>query len=204
MVVNSRLRCYFVRDNLQDESCTPNRLQNLLQEIILTKKENFMIRLYTFCILLAWLCNIHAVTPQLLIEAQHTLESGHYEQTTLYLQTGLRGLRGECGTSPSVWALNICQSRKFCYAAPDKVSLWLENRPKGTVKVLVKNLNTSDFVQFGWKASDAMTLDWPKKVPISSNATYNIKIWNRKFSSEKKISLYQIPQGLKTITKKAE
>jgi hypothetical protein len=163
-----------------------------------------MIRLCTFFILLAWLCNIHAVTPHPLFEAQHTLESGHYEQTILYLQTGLRGLRGECGTSPNVWALNICQSRKFCYAAPDKVSLWLEKRPKKTVKVLVKNLGTSDWIKFSWKASDAMTLDWPKKVSISSGTTYNIKIWNRKFKLEKNISLYQIPQGLKTITEQAE
>jgi len=161
-----------------------------------------MIRLYTFLILLAWLCNIHAVTSQPLVEAKYTLESGHYE--LLYLQTGLRGLRGECGTSPNVWALNICQSNKFCYAAPDEVSLWLEKRPKGTVKVLVKNLGTSDLIKFSWKASDATTLDWPKKVPISSGATYNIKIWKRKFKIEKKISLYQIPQELKTIAAKTE
>jgi len=112
--------------------------------------------------------------------------------------------RGECGTPPNVWTLNICQSNKFCYAAPDKVSLWLEKRPKGTVRVLVNNLDTSDFIEFSWKTSDA-TLDWPEKlVPISSGATYNIEIWKRKFRFEKEISLHQIPVELETITEKAE
>jgi len=112
--------------------------------------------------------------------------------------------RGECGTPPNVWTLNICQSNKFCYAAPDKVSLWLEKRPKGTVRVLVKNMDTSDSIELSWKTSDATTLDWPKKVPISSGAIYNIKIWKRKFTFEKEISLYQIPAELETITEKAE
>jgi hypothetical protein len=85
-----------------------------------------MIRLYAFLILLMWLCNIHVVTAQPLIEAQHALESGHYEQAISYWKTGLRG---KCGMSPNVWALNFCQSHKFCYAAPDEVSLWLEKRP---------------------------------------------------------------------------
>ena len=163
-----------------------------------------MIRLYAFFILLVWLCNIHAVTPQPLIEAQHTLESGHYEQAISYWQTGLRGLRGECGTSPNVWTLNICQSYKFCYAAPDEVSLWLEKRPRGTAKVLVENSNTSDSIRLSWRKSDT-TLDWQEKlVPIYSGASYRIKIWQRKFRFEKEISLYQIPPELKTITAKAK
>ena len=163
-----------------------------------------MIRLYAFFILLVWLCNIHAVTPQPLIEAQHTLESGHYEQAISYWQTGLRGLRGECGTPPNVWALNICQSNKFCYAAPNEVSLWLEKRHQGTAKILVENLNSSDSINLSWKKSDT-TWDWPEKwVPINSCASYRIKIWKRKFTFEKEISLHQIPPELKTITAKAK
>jgi hypothetical protein len=112
--------------------------------------------------------------------------------------------RGDCGTSPNVWALNLCQSRKFCYTTPSEVSLWLEKRPKGTATVLIENSDTSDSIELSWRKSDT-TLDWPEKsVPISSGAIYQIKIQKRKFTFEKEISLFQIPPELGTAKAKAE
>ena len=108
----------------------------------------------------------------------------------------------ETGTPPNVWALDICRSRN-CYAAADEVSLWFEKRPHRTAKVLIENLDNSDSIKLSWKASDA-TLDWPEKLPIKSGASYKIKIWNRTFTFEEEISLYQIPSEHKTISAKAE
>ena len=103
--------------------------------------------------------------------------------------------RGACETGippkkpPSIWALDICRIHQssICYATPKEVNLWLEKRPERTVKVRIKNLNTSKFVKLSWKASDP-TLDWPEDtMPIISGASYEIKIANRTFKYNGKI-----------------
>jgi hypothetical protein len=75
---------------------------------------------------------------------------------------------------------------------------------RGTTKVLIENLNTSDSIRLSWRKFGT-TLDWREKlVPIYSGASYRIKIWRRKFTFEKEISLYQVPPELKTIAAKAK
>jgi hypothetical protein len=114
--------------------------------------------------------------------------------------------RSLCGSEtrnpPHVWALDICQSRS-CYASPNEVSLWLEERPDRTAQVSVENLDSSTATKLRWKASDT-TLAWSKELPIKSGASYQIKIWNRTFQFQKEISLYQIPTKHKTVAAKAK
>ena len=105
---------------------------------------------------------------------------------------------------PNVWALDICQSRN-CYAAPNQVSLWWEKRPPNrTVQVKVKNLNNSDSVRLSWSKKNT-TWDWPEEsMPIYSGTSYQIRIWNRSFEFQGKISLYQIPTEHETVAAKAK
>ncbi len=113
--------------------------------------------------------------------------------------------RGDCEakTPPNVWTLDICQSHS-CYVNPNEVSLWLAERPDRTVKVSVENQDTLDSAKLSWKKS-VTTLDWPKKkVPIYSNTSYKVRVWNRIFKFEKEISLHQIPAEHKTIDAQAK
>ncbi len=109
---------------------------------------------------------------------------------------------GECGIPPNVWALNICETYKFCYSAQDKVSLWLKKRPAGAVRVRVENTKTADSIELRWKTS-AKTWFWPvERLPIQSDVTYWIEIKTRNPYLSKAIILQQMPV-LKTTADKA-
>ena len=112
--------------------------------------------------------------------------------------------RGGCGTSQDVWALNICETDKFCYTNQSQVSLWLGERPKEAGMVKLENTETGNSVDLRWKAS-AETLVWPvKKFPIQPNTFYWVEISTRTFRFSKKIVLQQIPADRKTLAEKTK
>ncbi|MDM8561688.1 hypothetical protein [Candidatus Parabeggiatoa sp. HSG14] len=115
--------------------------------------------------------------------------------------------RGECGISPNVWTLNLCESNTFCYVAKEKVSFWLpdEQRSKITVRVIIENTETQVKAELNWEASEPI-LAWPtKKMPLSSEVDFfSIELKKRRSSTlHKEIILYKIPVALQTNAEKA-
>ena len=116
--------------------------------------------------------------------------------------------RGECGESPSPWALNICESNTFCYVDPKQLSLWLPDgkRPSGTVRAVIENSQTGATTELSWRSS-ATTLEWPvTKMPIYSDIAYfAVKLKKRRVSVfNKEIILYKIPVDRKTKGERAD
>ncbi len=115
--------------------------------------------------------------------------------------------RGECGRSPSLWALNLCESNTFCYVTQEQVSLWLpkDERLNKSVRAVIENSQSGAKAQLTWKIS-APTLAWPEKVPLSSEeVSFSIKLKKRGHSVfYKEIFLYQIPAYRQTNAERAD
>jgi hypothetical protein len=116
-----------------------------------------------------------------------------------------RRRRGECESSPDVWALNVCETDRFCYPAPEKVRLWLpmHKRSGRTDRLVITNTETFESIILSWRASDATRI-WPlEKMPIYSDVPYLIQLKRELVYFSKAIVLYQIPDHLKTTAEKA-
>lgn len=115
--------------------------------------------------------------------------------------------RGECGTSPNTWALNLCESNTFCYLTEEEVSLWLPEaqRLNQRVRVEIKNMQNGAKTQLIWPALTP-TLAWPiKKRSLSSGEAFSIELKKRRHSLfYKEIFLYPIPAYLQTNAQRAE
>jgi len=116
--------------------------------------------------------------------------------------------RGECGISPTPWALNLCKSNTFCYVSQEQVSLWLpeDQRSKGTVRAVIENTQSGAETKLSWR-SWAPTLAWPtEKMPLSSeDVSFSIELKKRRESVfYKEIFLYPIPAYLQTNSERAD
>lgn len=102
--------------------------------------------------------------------------------------------RGNCSTSPDVWTINLCEPPpSFCYFVSEQVKLWLpeKQRSKRMDKLEIKKSGSkpSETVIKRWSASQKV-LDWPKMIPIESDAVYNLML--DKSDSEKVIKMRKI------------
>lgn len=135
---------------------------------------------------------------------ESTVPSYSQEQQPLLLAEKFGNRRrGNCGISPDVWALNICDTGPFCYTTAEKVSLWLpeNNRSGRTDKLVIKNTVNQEQLELRWPASQA-TLAWPaNQMPISSGTPYLIQVQRSNYYKE--ITLYKIPENL-SETQRAE
>jgi len=130
-----------------------------------------------------------------------------YEQGEQPLQVAAKldtRRRGDCGTPPDAWTLNICEPHPFCYVASKTVKLWLsEKQRSGRMdKLVIKKSGTPKGIEERWSASKK-TLDWPiRKMPIESGKAYLIKLKNSSSSNE--ISMYEIPETKQTLDEQVE
>ncbi|RKZ42525.1 MAG: hypothetical protein DRQ49_01575 [Gammaproteobacteria bacterium] len=120
------------------------------------------------------------------------------EQPLLLAEKYSNRRRGDCGTSPDIWALNICETSKFCYVQPENVSLWLseDKRAEWVDWVFIKDSVSHKEVELRWSASK-QTLAWPwqiKRMPIQSGKLYLIK--RKGDMTYNEVILYQIPANL--------
>lgn len=114
--------------------------------------------------------------------------------------------RSECGVSPSIWTLNLCETHKFCYLASQKLQLWepKHKRARGSKRLLIKNIQTQKKIELTWRASQE-TIAWPiEKMPIESGAAYLIQLKKRRVYFEREIYLYQVPNHLETAVEKMD
>jgi hypothetical protein len=114
--------------------------------------------------------------------------------------------RSECGVSPSLWTLNLCETHKFCYLAQKQVKLWepQHKRSRRTKRLLIKNTRTQQRVELTWRASQE-TIDWPiEQMPIESGTAYLIQLKKRRVYFEREIYLYQVPNYLKTTRQRVD
>jgi hypothetical protein len=136
-----------------------------------------------------------------------TAVSSQEEQPRLLAGRFDRRQRGECGTPPHIWALNLCQTEPFCYADPFSVELWQpKDKRSGYRKDRLVIENTApggQQVRIRWQASKA-TRAWPmSKMPIQSGTAYLITLKKSQGHSLKKIKMYQIPADYNTNAQRA-
>ncbi|MDM8557475.1 hypothetical protein [Candidatus Parabeggiatoa sp. HSG14] len=106
--------------------------------------------------------------------------------------------QNNCGTSPNVWTLNICESAPFCYVTPLDMNLWLakDKRTGQTERLTIVNNFTGQKTERRWKAKNP-TLHWPiKDMPIQSGTSYLMILKKGRHSFSNGITLYQIPADL--------
>ncbi len=75
--------------------------------------------------------------------------------------------------SPTLWHVDVSQSGKVCLADPSNVMLWRSNAARAATLTLTKPDGSTATAQ--WPAGQA-TLAWPKDVPISSGAQYQLSV----------------------------
>jgi hypothetical protein len=111
--------------------------------------------------------------------------------------------RGECGTPPNVWSVNLCEAIPFCYVTEKRVSLWLpaeQRSGRTTDRLVIKDPDSQQEVELRWPASLAV-MDWPfKQLPIHSGTSYLIKL--KEDSNYHEIILQQVPPEITGVADK--
>ena len=130
------------------------------------------------------------------LSTSSSIMSSRPQPTTLLLAEKFSSRRrGECGVSPALWTINICETTNFCYKKSEDVSIWLpqEYRSGRTTDRLVI-INSQGEIELRWAASQE-SLPWPlKQMPINSGIPYLIGLKDNGNYSQ--VMFYQIPAQL--------
>ena len=154
----------------------------------------------------------HFLLSMLLVVGLNTsMASEYFENSeTAFFQEGPpdkkkdQRRRGDCEDSPSLWTLNLCETHKFCYLAPETVNLWPPKHPRGTKRLVIKNTQTQQRIELTWRSSKE-TMEWPiESLPIESGTAYLIQLKKRRIYFEREIYLYQVPNYLTTTLEQVD
>jgi hypothetical protein len=104
----------------------------------------------------------------------------------------------------SLWLVDVSTPTKrfYCVAPASPVILWRPEEQSQTAStLLIKHKSNGQEVRLEWPAHQT-TLAWPSRLPVIYGDTYIVEVKANRYSTFKKLVLYQLPESLPTNSHK--
>jgi hypothetical protein len=103
-----------------------------------------------------------------------------------------------------LWLVDVTTPtrRFYCVAPAAPVILWRPEEQSQTAStLLIKHKSNGQEVRLEWPAHQT-TLAWPSRLPLIYGDTYIVEVKTNRYSTLKKLVLYQLPESLPTNSHK--